>query len=54
MQNKANLPNAQMNVTTVMTKDYEDLWLFRGDENKAKTKPIKPNFRNDKNEHKFC
>ncbi len=43
MQNKPNLPNAQMNVNTVKTKDYENKPLRRRGENKAKTNPIKAN-----------
>jgi len=39
MQNKANLLNAQINVNTVLTKDYENVRLCRGAENKAKTNP---------------
>ena len=40
MQNKANLPDAQMNVTKVLTKDYENKSLCRRGENKPNTKPI--------------
>ena len=40
MQNKANLPDAQMNVSYVKTKDYEQ----KNDELRtSKTNPIKPN-----------
>ena len=39
MQNKPNLPNAKMNVNTVITKDYENERLADA----AKTNPIKPN-----------
>jgi hypothetical protein len=39
MQNKPNLPNAQMNVNTVMTKDYENKSNWTLGENKAKTNP---------------
>ncbi len=44
MQNKANLLAPQMNVNSVITKDYENERLRRGAENKAKTNPIKANF----------
>jgi hypothetical protein len=36
MQNKANLLNAQMNVSSVLTKYYENVPLHRRRENKAK------------------
>ncbi len=39
MQNKPNLLNAQMNVNTVTTKDYENKWLCTRGQNKPKTKP---------------
>jgi len=41
MQNKPNLPAPQMNINTVITKDYENKRLA----DSAKTNPIKPNFR---------
>jgi len=44
MQNKANFPNAQILVSTVITKYYENLPLHRCRQNKANSKPIKPNF----------
>jgi len=44
MQNKANLPDDQMNVTKVLTKDYENKTLGERGKNKANSKPIKPNF----------
>jgi len=43
MQNKPNLLNAQMNVTSIITKDYENVRLCRRGENKPNTNPIKPN-----------
>ena len=39
MQNKPNLPDAQMNVNAVITKDCENKRLRRGAENKPKTNP---------------
>ena len=49
MQNKPNLPNAQMNVSSVLTKDYVNIRLRRRFKNKANqtqfkanSKPIKP------------
>ena len=40
MQNKANLPDDQMNVNKVLTKDYENQRLIRRGENKPNTNPI--------------
>jgi len=40
MQNKANLPAPQMNINTVLTKDYENKRLCARGKNKAKTNPI--------------
>ncbi len=42
--NKPNLPDAQMNVTSFITKDYENIHLLGRHKNKAKPNPIKPNF----------
>ena len=36
MQNKANLPNAQMNVSSVKIKDYDNEIVFRPRKNKPK------------------
>ena len=43
MQNKPNLPDAQMNVSSFYTVDYENKSNWKLGENKANTKPIKPN-----------
>ncbi len=43
MQNKPNLPDAQMNVTSFYTVDYENKSNWKLGENKPNTKPIKPN-----------
>jgi len=43
MQNKANLPDAKMNVTTFITKEYENISNWKLGENKANTKPNKAN-----------
>ena len=43
MQNKANLPDAQMNVNSILSKDYDKNDLFAVRENKANSKPNKPN-----------
>jgi len=45
MQNKANLLNAQMNVTTVITKDYENKPPWK----RQKTKPIPEKAKNEPN-----
>jgi hypothetical protein len=36
MQNKPNLPDIQMSVSSVKTKKYENVRFFRRDENKPK------------------
>jgi len=43
--NKANFPDAQMNVTNVLTMDYENIANSKLCENKPNTKPIKANCR---------
>jgi len=43
MQNKPNLPNAQMSVNLILTKDYERNDIFAVPENKANSKPNKAN-----------
>jgi len=45
MQNKANLLNAQMNVSSVITMDYENIANWKLGENKPNSKPIKANPR---------
>ncbi|GAH58654.1 unnamed protein product, partial [marine sediment metagenome] len=40
MQNKPNLLNAQINVKSILTKDYERNDIFAVPENKANTNPI--------------
>ena len=40
MQNKANLPDALMNVTSLITVDYENIANWKLGENKANSKPI--------------
>ena len=42
MQNKANLPDAQMKVSSVLTKDYENDNTFRLPENKPKQTQFPP------------
>jgi hypothetical protein len=60
MQNKANLLNAQMNVRSLITVDYENIANWKLGENKPNSKPIKPNtnpkqtqFTECPNEHKL-
>jgi len=43
MQNKPNLLNAQMNVTSLITVDYENIANCKLCENKPNSKPIKAN-----------
>jgi len=38
-----NLPDAQMSVNSILTKDYERNDIFAVPENKANSNPIKPN-----------
>jgi hypothetical protein len=35
MQNKANLPDAQMDISSLITKDYREIHAFGGLKNKA-------------------
>jgi len=48
LQNKPNLLDTQMNVSSVLTKDYENKSNWKLGENKANTNPIKPNFKGKK------
>ena len=43
MQNKPNLLNAQMNVTSAITMNYEQLTMNYANKNKPNSKPIKAN-----------
>jgi hypothetical protein len=43
MQNKANFRKSQMNVTDLLTRDYEKRILGEHGKNKPNTKPIKSN-----------
>ncbi len=43
MQNKANLLDAQMNISSLITVDYENIANWKLGENKPNSKPIKPN-----------
>jgi len=43
MQNKPNLPNTQMNVSSALTKDYENDNTFRLPENKPNQTQYEPN-----------
>jgi len=45
MQNKPNLLDAQMNVISILTTDYENKYNWTLGENKPNSNPIKPNFR---------
>ncbi len=48
MQNKPNLLDAQMNVSSILTRDYENKWQRRVRKNKPNSNPIKPNFQKAK------
>ncbi len=48
MQNKAKFSRAEMNVTTSITKDYENFLTFCRRKNKAKQSQNKANLQNDK------
>jgi len=50
MQNKANLLDAPMNVSSILTKEYENKSNCKLCENKANSNPNKPNFRKGQNE----
>ena len=61
MQNKPNLLNAQMNVSSAITMNYEQKTMNYANKNKPNTKPIKPNtnpkqtqFAGYSNERKYC
>jgi len=46
MQNKANFPDDQMNVTSFFTVDYENIANWKVRKNKANSKPNKANLQN--------
>jgi len=48
MQNKANFRKAKMNVTSLITVDYENIANWTLGENKPNSNPIKPNLRKAK------
>jgi hypothetical protein len=43
MQNEPNFQKSQMNVSSLITKDYENKWQRRVRKNKPNSNPIKPN-----------
>ncbi len=43
MQNEPNFPDALMNVTTILTRDYENISNWTLGENEPNSNPIKPN-----------
>ncbi|MBA7507281.1 hypothetical protein ES706_05999 [subsurface metagenome] len=45
MQNKPNLQDAKMNVSSTLTKDYENKHNWTLGQNKPNSNPIKPNFQ---------
>ena len=44
MQNEPNFQNSQINITIILTRDYEDFKPFRLGKNEPKTNPNEPNF----------
>ncbi len=48
MQNKPNFQDAQMNVSNIITRNYENKWQRRVRKNKPNTNPNKPNLRKAK------
>ncbi len=48
MQNKPNLVDAQMNVSSILTTDYENIANWTLGENKPNSNPIKPNLQKAK------
>ncbi len=48
MQNKPNFQNAQMNVSSILTTNYENKWQRRVRKNKPNSNPNKPNSRKAK------
>jgi len=42
MQNKPNLPDTQMNVSSAITMNYEQLTMNYANKNKPNSKPIEP------------
>jgi hypothetical protein len=49
MQNKPNYKDAQMNVNSLITMDYENFIPLAGQKNKPNSNPIKPNSRKAQN-----
>jgi len=45
MQNKPNLLNAQMNLSSVITMNYEQLTMNYANKNKPNTKPIQTQYK---------
>ncbi len=48
MQNKPNFQKAQMNVSNIITRNYQIFLLLAGQKNKPNSNPIKPNFQKAK------
>jgi len=48
MQNKPNFQYAQMNVSTIITRNYKNFIPLAGQKNKPNSNPIKPNFQKAK------
>jgi len=54
MQNKPNLPDTQMNVSSSITMNYEHKTMNYAIKNKAKTNPIQSQFGGKLDECKYC
>ncbi len=54
MQNKANLLDAQMNVSSVITMNYEQITMNNANKNKPNTNPKQSQFAGYLNERKYC
>ncbi len=48
MQNKPNFQNTQMNVSNIITRNYNNFLPLAGQKNKPNSNPIKPNLRKAK------
>jgi len=53
MQNKPNFQKAQMNASTVVTKDYDNWTLGERGKNKPKTNPIQTQYKAKQSQFAF-
>jgi len=52
MQNKPNLRNGKMSVTSVMTNRYDKIQLFSSGKNKPNTNPIQSQYKANQTQNK--